>query len=131
MAIDQAHRRAGERTAGLSLNLGSRCTVWITEGADDDDKEDQRPCLYLEVLPTQSTMTMMTLIYDATTNLMVRCIPGIGEGGVISTMIMDEEDNDHNNEDNLVFLQCGGTMMSYLLRKANFVRIYSWQRGEG
>jgi len=78
VAIDRAHRRG---TVGLSLNLGLRCTVWSTAGADDDDEEDQRPCLYPEVLPTQSTMTMMTLFHDATTNLMVRCIPGRGEGG--------------------------------------------------
>jgi len=48
---------------------------------DDDNEEDQCPCLYPEVLPTQSTMTMMTSFHDATTNLMVRCIPGRGEGG--------------------------------------------------
>jgi hypothetical protein len=76
-------------------------------------------------------MTMMTSFYDATTNLMVRCIPGRGEGGVISTMITDEEDNDHNDEDDLVFLRCGGKMMSYLLKKANLGRMHSWQRGEG
>ena len=85
-ALDRVHRRVGERTAGLSLNLGLRCTVWSTAGASDDNKDNQRPCLFPEVLPTQSTTTtamrttMMTSFYDTTTNLMVRCIPGRGGG---------------------------------------------------
>ena len=86
-AIYRVHRRVGKRTSGLSVNLGLRCTVWSTAGADDDDKDDQRPCLYPEVLPMQITMKIMTSFYDATTNLTVRCIPGRGEWGVISTMM--------------------------------------------
>ena len=53
---------------------------------DDDngnnDEEDHCPCLFQKVLPMQSTamptvrMTTTTSFYDATTNLMVRCIPG-------------------------------------------------------
>ena len=94
MAIDRSHRRVGERTAGLSLNSGLRCTVWSTTGADDDNEVNQRPCLFPEVLPTQSTTTMMTSFHDTATNLMVRCIPGRGEEGIIYDDDNDMDDND-------------------------------------
>ena len=50
----------------------------------NDNEEDHCPCLFQKVLPMQSTamLTVMTTtttsFYDATTNLMVRCIPGRG-----------------------------------------------------
>ena len=46
----------------------------------DDNEEDHCPCLFQKVLPMQSTamptvrVTTTTSFYDATTNLMVRCI---------------------------------------------------------
>ena len=49
---------------------------------NDDNEDNHFPCLFLKVLPMQSTttttarITTTTLFYDATINLMVRCIPG-------------------------------------------------------
>ena len=70
--------------------------VFYDDDKDEDDnngnynEEDHCPCLFQKVLPMQS-MAMLTVrtttttsFYDATTNLMVRCIPG-REGGM--TMI--------------------------------------------
>ena len=101
-----------------------------TAGANEDNKDSHLPCLYPEVLPTQSTMTMMTLFYDATTTSWSDAFLAEGKGGDFYDAD-GEEDNNHNDKDDLVFLQCGGKMMSYLLKKVNLGWMHSWQRGEG
>ena len=67
------------------------------DGKGKNDEDGHLPCLFTKVLPMQSTAmtpartTTMTLFYDATTNLMVRCIPGREGGG--------RYDNDNNEKD--------------------------------
>ena len=60
----------------------------------DNDEDDHHCYLFPKVLPMQSTAmttvrtTSMTYFYDATTNLMDRCIPGRGGRGY------DDDKND-------------------------------------
>ena len=79
----------------------------------------------------QSMMTMMTSFYDATTNLMVRCIPGRGEGGVISEMMTLTLMTTIRKTAMRKTTTITTRTTSYFYATTNLCQMHSWQREEG